>query len=258
MPTAQISEIRFFIGCRPAVLPYCIGTTMSNLVPFSFGTASIRVIDNDGTPWFVLRDLLDAIQTTTPTSAAVASIKAGLGEGFTAGLPLQTNGGLQEVTIVAEAAATYLLSRSNTEKGKELNRFIHVEVLPSIRQTGAYALPAPSSAEYLVLLAHKMLDQERGLAELERKHQKLAQEHQETATKVKELVGGEGFYTITAYAHLQHRPVDNATANKFGKQAAALCRERSLPIGKAKHPLWGEVNTYPEGVLSEVMAEEDY
>lgn len=231
---------------------------MSNLVPFSFGTASIRVIDNNGTPWFVLRDLLDAMESKTSVSNALESVKAGLGEGFSAGIPLQTNGGMQESTIVAEAAATYLLSRSNTEKGKELNRFIHVEVLPSIRQTGAYALPAPSSAEYLVLLAHKMLDQERGLAELERKHQDLAKEHQETASKVRALVGGEGFYTITAYAHLQHRPVDNTTANRLGKQAAALCRARSLPIGKAKHPLWGEVNTYPEQVLSEVMAEEDY
>lgn len=34
MPTAQISEIRFFIGCEPAVFHYCIGTTMSQLVPF--------------------------------------------------------------------------------------------------------------------------------------------------------------------------------------------------------------------------------
>lgn len=34
MPTAQISEIRFFIGCRPAVPHHCIGTAMSQLVPF--------------------------------------------------------------------------------------------------------------------------------------------------------------------------------------------------------------------------------
>ena len=116
MPTAQISEIRFFIGCRPAVLPYCIGTTMSNLVPFSFGTASIRVIDNDGTPWFVLRDLLDAIQTTTPTSAAVASIKAGLGESEASFIPITTTGGTQTVTVISEFALYYLLIRGQKVK----------------------------------------------------------------------------------------------------------------------------------------------
>jgi phage antirepressor YoqD-like protein len=114
---------------------------MNDLSIFSFDTKEIRVTDQNGDPWFVLRDLLDAMQSSTPVTVAVDSVKQGLGEGFNAVIPLPTAGGTQQVTIVNESAATYLLARSNTERGRELNRFIHIEVLPSIRKTSGYALP---------------------------------------------------------------------------------------------------------------------
>lgn len=113
----------------------------TQLIPFSFGTREIRVTDQNGDPWFILRDLLEAMETSTPVTVAIESIKQGLGEGFNNVIPLQTAGGMQQTIIVAESAATYLLSRSNTEKGRELNRFIHVDVLPSIRKTGSYNTP---------------------------------------------------------------------------------------------------------------------
>lgn len=90
---------------------------MSNLIPFEFETTQVRTIaDEHGEPWFVLRDILDAIQSKTTTTAASESINQGLGKGFASDIPLETQGGTQQVTIIAEAAATYLLSRSNTEK----------------------------------------------------------------------------------------------------------------------------------------------
>ncbi len=116
---------------------------MSNLIPFEFETTQVRTItDEHDDPWFVLRDILDAMQSKTTTTAAVESINQGLGKGFANGIPLETEGGTQDVTIIAEAAATYLLSRSNTEKGRRLNRFVHVDILPALRKTGRYALPA--------------------------------------------------------------------------------------------------------------------
>lgn len=117
---------------------------MSSLVPFSFNSHEIRITDQDGNPWFILRDLLEAMESKTTTTAAVESINQGLGDGFVNDTPIVDSlGREQQAIIVAESAATYLLSRSNTEKGRELNRFIHVEVLPSIRKTGSYSIPAP-------------------------------------------------------------------------------------------------------------------
>ena len=115
---------------------------MSNITLFSFGTREIRVTDQNGDPWFILRDLLEAMETSTPVTVAIESIKQGLGDGFNNVIPiLDSLRREQNATIVAESAATYLLSRSNTEKGRELNRFIHVDVLPSIRKTGSYNTP---------------------------------------------------------------------------------------------------------------------
>lgn len=115
---------------------------MSNLIPFEFETTQVRTItDEHDDPWFVLRDILDAMQSKTKTTDAVESIEQGLGKGFVNDVPLETKGGKQSLTIIAEAAATYLLSRSNTEKGRRLNRFVHVDILPALRKTGRYALP---------------------------------------------------------------------------------------------------------------------
>lgn len=108
---------------------------------FAFVSHSIRVVFIDGNPWFVLRDLMDAMGSSTPTTVAIAAIKQGLGEGFNDVKPLETSGGIQEITIVAEAGATYLVSRSNTDTGRRLNRFLHAEVLPTLRKTGRYEIP---------------------------------------------------------------------------------------------------------------------
>lgn len=113
--------------------------TVGNLLSFAFEAHEVRVIDEQGDSWFVLCDLLDSMETKTTVTAAVESINQGLGDGFVAGIPVHdARGQLRDTIIVAEAAATYLLSRSNTEQGRKLNRFVHVEVLPQIRRTGAY------------------------------------------------------------------------------------------------------------------------
>lgn len=121
-------------------------TAMSNIIIFSFGSHEIRVTDQDGNPWFVLRDLLAGMASKTTTTRAVESIKQGLGYGVVSDITLQTAGGTQQVIIIAESASTYLLSRSSTDKGRELNRFIHDEVLSAIRKAGSHWLEQLSSS----------------------------------------------------------------------------------------------------------------
>ena len=124
-----------------------------NVVPFKFETKSIRTIANEqGEPWFVLRDVLEAMGTSTPTAVAISSVEQGLGEGFNVVIPLETAGGMQQTILVSEAAVTYLLSRSNTEQGRKLNRFIHVEVLPALRRTGQYQLTEPATPAPTMLM----------------------------------------------------------------------------------------------------------
>lgn len=114
---------------------------MLTLIPFAFEAHTLRIADQDGAPWFVLKDLLAAMGTRTRTPEAIASIKQGLGEGYVNDLPLATKGGIQQTTIVAEAGATFLVARSNTDQGRRLNRLIHTEILPTLRRHGTFSLP---------------------------------------------------------------------------------------------------------------------
>lgn len=116
---------------------------MSNIVQsFGFDSSNVRTAQNDdGTTWFCLGDLLNAMQTKTDASSAKASIEEHLGKGTFINLTLQTAGGEQDMLFVSESGMAFVLSRSRTDAGKRLNRFIFNEVLPSIRKTGSYSLP---------------------------------------------------------------------------------------------------------------------
>lgn len=80
------------------------------------------------------------MQSKTTVTAANEMVLDGLGEGMVINQPLQTAGGEQNLIFVLESGLTFLLSRSRTEIGKQLNRLIHTEILPSLRKTGKYQI----------------------------------------------------------------------------------------------------------------------
>lgn len=115
----------------------------TNVVPFDFEGNDVRIIDQEGGVWFILKDVLSAMGSSTRPAIAKTSIEQGLGDGVYDEYPIKDSlGRSQNITIISESAVTFLVSRSNTETGKRLNRWIHGEVLPSIRKTGSYSLQA--------------------------------------------------------------------------------------------------------------------
>ena len=217
---------------------------MNDLTLFLFEKTEIRAItDERGEPWFVLRDVLDALDRKgSRTNEAVASITVGLGEGYVETVPLQTKGGLQTVVIVSEPAVTFLVSRSNTETGRKLNRFIHADVLPKIRKTGQYIAPK-TPGEALVEMAQNFLRHEREIMALQ--HQQA-----ETAAQVKALVDGEDYYTIVGYANLIGEKVDAQRSSKLGKIATRICAANGWHLGSAPHPSYGSINSYPRQAVA--------
>lgn len=112
----------------------------SSLQCFDFNTHQVRVIIFDGQPWFVAQDVLDAISSKTTVTSARNAVEKELGEEFVNCQPLETLGGTQQVFIFAEAAITFLLSRSRTEMGRSFNKLLHSTILPAIRKTGRYEI----------------------------------------------------------------------------------------------------------------------
>lgn len=113
---------------------------MTNIILFQFESNHIRTGELDGNPVFCLSDLLAALNSKTTLGDAKLAISDVFGEGYVINLPLETTTGIQDAVFVFESGLTFLISRSRTEKGKRMNRWIHAEVLPSIRKTGSYSI----------------------------------------------------------------------------------------------------------------------
>ena len=79
----------------------------------------------------------------------------------------------------------------------------------------------------------------------------MAIEAEQTKTRqaIAELVGGEDYATAKGFARTQGLPGDRATLAKVGKWASQVMRARGLAPGKVHDEAWGEVNSYPRGVL---------
>ena len=99
--------------------------------------ASIRtVINEDGEPWFVAKDVCDALGIRTNT---VRSIVDGdeVRECNDNSIDIAQNGGKSPL-IVSEPGLYTLILKSRKPEARAFRRWVTHEVLPSIRRTGCY------------------------------------------------------------------------------------------------------------------------
>ncbi|MDF4005302.1 Bro-N domain-containing protein [Luteibacter sp. PPL552] len=115
---------------------------MSSLIPFQFGAAAIRVVDIDGEPWFVGKDVCEALGYTNPAKAMGDHCR-----GVTIRYPiLDSLGRTQEARVLNEANVLRLIVSSNLPEAERFERWVFEEVLPTIRRTGSYSAGAPRLA----------------------------------------------------------------------------------------------------------------
>lgn len=91
----------------------------------------IRSIQVDGEPWFVLKDVCEALELSNPTSVAQR-----LDEDERAKFNLGRQG---EATIINESGLYAVILRSDKPQAKPFRKWLTNEVVPSIRKTGAYS-----------------------------------------------------------------------------------------------------------------------
>ena len=110
----------------------------------------VRIVDRDGEPWFVAKDVCGALGI-----AKVDSAIRSLDEDEKDAHSMSTLGGNQEMTVVSEAGLYSLIMRSRKPEAKAFKRWVTHEVLPSIRKTGAYVAP-DIGLEQLAAVAKKI------------------------------------------------------------------------------------------------------
>ena len=115
---------------------------MNAVQTFDFDENPVRVVEKDGEPWFVAADVArvleyrnapDAVRVLDDDEADTHIMRTSSANGTE-----QT----REVTIINESGLYHLVIVSRKPEAKRFRKWVTGEVLPSIRKTGRYELPA--------------------------------------------------------------------------------------------------------------------
>lgn len=120
-----------------------------------FGT--VRTLSIEGEPWFVGKDVAEALGYVKPLNALATHIDDddSLKQGLT-----DSMGRIQETILINESGLYSLILSSKLPNAKTFKRWVTSEVLPSIRRTGTYKMPTGSD-----LLAAAVIEAQKVLAE---------------------------------------------------------------------------------------------
>lgn len=110
----------------------------TQLSTFNFEESSIRVVSINNEPWFIAKDVCNAIKLSNSRMALLA-----LDDDEKGVSSIYTLGGEQDVSIISESGMYTLILRCRdaVKKGSVPHRFrkwVTAEVLPQIRKTGKY------------------------------------------------------------------------------------------------------------------------
>lgn len=107
----------------------------------------VRALEIDGKPYFLGKDVADALGYTNPQKAIRdhVDIEDKLTERFV------LSGQNREATVINESGLYSLILLSKLPSAQRFKKWVTAEVLPSIRQTGGYQMGMPQGKELLAL-----------------------------------------------------------------------------------------------------------
>ncbi|MBP7339087.1 BRO family protein [Niveispirillum sp.] len=117
---------------------------MSNIIPFAFEGADVRVMMRGEAPWFVLADVCRVLEIGNPSDAAKRlDDDEKLALDNVEGIAVAR---VQKFTIINESGLYSLVMTSRKDAAKRFKKWVTAEVLPTIRRTGRYEMPVTAQA----------------------------------------------------------------------------------------------------------------
>ena len=110
---------------------------MNEIQIFNYNSVEVRTIQNDGEPWFVLRDVCNVLGLGTPARVAERLDPDEVSQTHIT----DSMGRQQETTIINESGLYNVILRSDKPEAKPFRKWVTSEVLPTIRRHGMYATP---------------------------------------------------------------------------------------------------------------------
>lgn len=137
----------------------------TELSVFTYQSQPVRTVSIDGEPWFVLKDVCEALGISDHKS-----VPRRLEEDEVDLTHLTDSmGRSQQTTVVNEPGLYNVILRSDKPEAKSFKRWVTHEVLPVLRKTGSYSVsPAPMST------AEMFLAQAKAMVELEQQNRAIA------------------------------------------------------------------------------------
>jgi prophage antirepressor-like protein len=117
---------------------------MNGLQIFTYNGNEVRIVQKDGEPWWVLKDVCEVLGISKYRDTA-----ARLEDDEREPIRVDTLGGAQEMLCVNESGLYNVILRSDKPEAKPFRKWITSEVLPSIRKHGAYMTPETLEAAIL-------------------------------------------------------------------------------------------------------------
>lgn len=122
---------------------------------------AIRTIEKDGEPWFVGKDVANALGFTNSRDAISTHVfleDRGVDS-------IDTPGGNQKMTVINESGVYALVFGSRLTTAKKFKHWVTSEIIPSIRKHGAYMTPETLekvllSPDTLMQLAQNLKDEQ--------------------------------------------------------------------------------------------------
>jgi prophage antirepressor-like protein len=211
---------------------------MNDLTTFAYGVKPVRVLDRDGQPWWVLKDVCDVLTIGNSRDAAnrLDDDEKGVGQ-------IDTLGGKQEMTIISESGLYSVILRSDKPEARRFRKWVTAEVLPSIRRTGGYIPTAPGESDSEIM-SRALVIANRTLAERERRIAALAAENEDLEAALNTSLE---YWTVMKYNTETGRKWTMAQCQSIGRRLSAYCRTNGYEI---KSCLTGDdrfssVNSYP-------------
>lgn len=133
----------------------------------------VRALELNGAPWFVGKDVAEALGYGAGKSLANAVSKH-VDEEDKGVTEMMTPGGVQKVIIINESGLYSLVLSSKLPSAKKFKHWVTSEVLPTIRRHGAYMTEealekAITEPDFLIKLATNLKEEKEKRLEAERK-----------------------------------------------------------------------------------------
>lgn len=145
--------------------------TNTEIQVFNYDQKQVRTKQIDGDPWFVLKDVCAILEMDTAQLKKVADRLDADEKGRT---QITTPGGIQETWVINESGLYNVILRSDKPEAKPFRKWVTSDVLPSIRQHGAYMTPAViertlTDPDYIIQLATTLKQEQQKRRALEAK-----------------------------------------------------------------------------------------